>query len=68
MGTIHHPIIANSLLTSENVHLKGVFRTLSNSFQPLTIFAKRSILDTLQGSEYTSVHHTIPILETCQVF
>ena len=30
------------------------FGDVVNSFQPLTIFAKRSILDVWQGSEYAS--------------
>ena len=31
-----------------------IFAKIVNGFQPLTIFAKSSILDVLQGSEYAS--------------
>ena len=32
-----------------------LFAKIMNSFQPLTILEKRSILDVWQGSEYASV-------------
>ena len=38
------------------------FEKLADSFQPLTIFGKKSIVDILQGPEYTSgpnkIYHT----------
>ena len=49
---------------------RGVLRSLSNikdgtfcenGFESLTIFAKRSILDVWQGSEYTSELHYNPL-------
>ena len=35
------------------------FANIDNDFQPLTIFAKRSILGVWEDSEYTSVHITL---------
>ena len=50
------------------------FAKIVNSFYPLTIFLKRSILDVWQGSEYTSlswIKYSIKCLgkplETCEL-
>ena len=40
------------------------FEKLVNSFKPLTIFAKRCILDVSQGSAYASGVHTFSEIET----
>ena len=41
------------------------FAEIVKTFQPLTIFAKRSFLDVWQGSEYTSdLNHFATFTET----